>query len=241
MNTQQFVIEQYSRDDSLQSYRQITLQGLWKEEKEVFAKYVPQHGRILDLGCGTGRVAFNLVTEGQIFACDIVPAMIDTANALKPEFANQPEFSVQDGRQMSYPDAYFDTVIFAYNGVNTVPGRISREQIFAEVNRVLKDDGIFIFASHVRKFWKRPFLWTKRFVQTILRTSVHIREFGDNINEKYGRPQYINVPSHSDIERLVASAGFKIVEEIPTDNTNRQDGVVTPPRGTSIFVCKKAS
>jgi len=240
MKTQQFVIAQYSRDDSLQSYIQITLQGLWKEEKEVFAKFVPQYGRILDLGCGTGRVAFNLATDGEILACDIVPAMIDTANALKPKFANQPKFSVQDGRQMSYPDAYFDIVIFAYNGVNTVPGRINRERIFAEVNRVLKDDGTFIFASHVRNFWKRPCHWIIRFFQTIFKTSEHIKEFGDNINEKYGRAQYINIPSHSDIVRLVDTAGFKIVEEIPTDNTNHQDGVVTPPRGTSIFVCKKA-
>lgn len=166
--------------------------------------------------------------------------MIDSANALKPEFANQPEFSVQDGRQMSYPDTNFDTVIFAYNGVNTVPGRVSRKQIFAEVNRVLKDDGTFIFASHVRNFWKRPLHWTKRFVQTLLGNSEHIREFGDNINEKYGRPQYINIPSHPEITRLVASAGFKIIEEIATDNTNHQEGFVTPPRGTSIFVCVKA-
>lgn len=240
MNTQQFIIEQYSRDDSLQSYKEITLQGLWKEEEEVYKKYVPQQGKILDLGCGTGRAAFNLQTEGQIYACDIVPAMIQTANALKPEFKNQPEFSVQDGRALSYPDANFDIVLFAYNGINTVPGRVNRERIFQEVNRVLSVDGIFIFASHNRHFWNKPWQWTKRYAQALLGTSEHIKEFGDNVNVKYGRPQYINIPSTRETLSLIAKTSFELLEVVTTESNVANEGkYVKPPRGTSIFVCRK--
>ena len=34
--------------------------GLWNSERVFFTKYLPKHGRVLDLGCGAGRTTFGL-------------------------------------------------------------------------------------------------------------------------------------------------------------------------------------
>lgn len=239
MNTEEFVIKQYSRPDSLESYREITKKGLWQEEESVFKKYISGTETILDLGCGTGRVAYNLKAGGEVYACDIVPAMIDVAHELSVDFNTKPIFSVQDGKKLSYKDASFDVVIFAYNGINTVPDKANRQAIMNEVYRVLNPNGTIILASHVRNFRNKPLMWTKRYLQAALRLSKTIKEYGDNINFKYGRAQYINIPSLKETHELISKSGFKLVESLPTDTNSTNDNYVLPPRNTWIFVGKK--
>jgi ubiquinone/menaquinone biosynthesis C-methylase UbiE len=239
MKIQEFVVESYSNKVSLDEYKKITKSGLWKEENELFEKYIRDRGTLLDLGCGTGRAAYNIKQKVEIYACDLVPAMIEEAKNLSKYFTNKPIFSVQDACSLNYPNFKFDYIVFAYNGINTVPGKLNRKKILTEVARTLKPKGLFIFASHERHVMNKPLLWIKRYFQVITKTSKFIKEFGDNIHYKYGREQYINIPSMKELKELVINNGFEIIEIVKTNSDSENGSSTLPPRNTNIFVCRK--
>jgi ubiquinone/menaquinone biosynthesis C-methylase UbiE len=238
MKTEQFIAEQYSRGDSLNGYIEITKKGLWKEEVDLFEKYITENAIVLDLGCGTGRVALNIKQGKEIYACDLVPAMIKTAEDILDLFRNKPQFSIQDAKSLTYDDSFFDVVIFAYNGINTVPGRENRASIVREVDRILKPGGIFIFATHIRNFRGAPIKWLRRYIVTLLRLSPYMREIGDNVYKNYGRKQYINIPTVKDTESLFKGTHMKKIDETPTEIA-KNNSVNSAPPNTFMFVYEK--
>ena len=91
-------------------------------------------GKVLDLGCGVGR----LMKDGYC-GVDISPNMLKIAAKRHPSC----EFKLADGRTIPYPDETFDSaysmLLFQHLPFDAVGGYIK------EVRRVLKDNGIFIF------------------------------------------------------------------------------------------------
>jgi len=158
----EFIINQYR--SGLKNYTDLTKEiGLWESERYVFDKYLSKKDKILDLGCGTGRTTFPLDKLGytDIVGVDLTPEMIDIALELNNYFDSQVKFSIEDATKLSFSDSSFDTVIFSFNGLMSIPKAINRHKAVNEINRVLKESGIFIFTTHDRekeehyfKFWK---------------------------------------------------------------------------------------
>jgi SAM-dependent methyltransferase len=68
------------------------------------------------------------------------------------------EFYCIDASDLSrFADASFDTVVFAFNGIDFLMTPAARARCFAEVKRVLRTGGLFIFSSHhARSIFIRP-------------------------------------------------------------------------------------
>ncbi|TET90145.1 MAG: class I SAM-dependent methyltransferase [Methanomassiliicoccales archaeon] len=83
--------------------------------KELFQKYgVPEGGRVLDLGCGTGSHAIRLAKMGyQVTGTDISKDMLDIA--IEKAGTLPVEFLLQDMRNIDLPDQY-DAVICMFGG-----------------------------------------------------------------------------------------------------------------------------
>ena len=79
---------------------------------DLVARLAPHPGeRWLDLGCGTGEVAFRAVRAGAVVtASDLAPGMIDTARQLADEQALELTLEVADCERLPYADAGFDVV-----------------------------------------------------------------------------------------------------------------------------------
>jgi ubiquinone/menaquinone biosynthesis C-methylase UbiE len=152
-----------------------TLDYLTPCERVLFETYIPTGSEILDLGVGGGRTTPHLAKRASRYVgVDYAPAMVKACEAKFPhlEFPNL-EFKVADAANLSIvPDASFDVVVFAFNGIDYVLPEQSRQSCFGHVHRVLKANGIFIFSSHNARAVLIPPRWNrKRLRQTARRFS----------------------------------------------------------------------
>jgi len=98
--------------------------------------------RLLEIACGTGVVTRQLAALsgiGSIVATDLNQAMLDQAKAIGTK--RPVEWRQADAMQLPFPDASFDAVVIQF-GAMFFP---DKAKAYAEVRRVLKPGGLFLF------------------------------------------------------------------------------------------------
>src|SRR5690606_7971948 len=106
--------------------------GLWHSEQAVFAMHLPPPpARILEAGCGAGRVTMGLWDIGyrRIHAFDFAEELLAQADALFLERNARKDITLfhADARRVGtchlISDTLFDAVVFMFNGLMQIPGR----------------------------------------------------------------------------------------------------------------------
>ncbi|NQT04141.1 MAG: class I SAM-dependent methyltransferase [Planctomycetes bacterium] len=132
----------FSRQESLKEYSQFYL---YPVEERIISKHFDVPGRLLELGCGCGRITINLKGSNQrVVAIDIVPEMLDIAR----KFVEGVEFKLMNACKLEFDSESFDYAIFAYNGIDYIYPEMKREICLDEIYRVLKPGGIFALSTH---------------------------------------------------------------------------------------------
>ena len=108
-----------------------------QEEVEIINKYV--RGKVLDLGCGEGRLYPLLSKKGNYQGIDIDLGYITTAKINFPEGW----FKVAETDSLDFRDEVFDIVFCGFNVIDEIGGKS-----LSEIYRVLKIGGLFIFSYH---------------------------------------------------------------------------------------------
>ncbi len=97
---------------------------------------------VLDLGCGSGRYTKELVRLGaKVSGIDKSDKLIKIAESQLPDV----EFNVGSVENLPYQGSSFDYV-FSGLVIDYFP---NLNETFAEVSRVLKDNGSFLFSGHI--------------------------------------------------------------------------------------------
>jgi len=111
------------------------------EYMEYFAKLLPPHAKILDVGCGTGRDAKAFTDMGfEIVGIDFSERMIELAKKIAPKA----EFELMDFRELKFKNESFDAIWF--NAAFFKIKKDEADKVLSEVYRVLKCGG-FIYVS----------------------------------------------------------------------------------------------
>ena len=123
--------------DAAQRYEQVD-STLFLRELPI---WVPNRGKILDLGCGSGRdAAFLLREEYDVYGIDGSAQMIDEARRLHPELENRLIHQVLPST-LPFDDDYFDAVVsialLMHFDVQAI------EKMCREIRRVLDPHGVF--------------------------------------------------------------------------------------------------
>ena len=111
--------------------------------------------RVLDVGCGTGRLATALVEEARakVWAIDASPEMVEVARRSVPAGTGVRQGAAD---QLPFRDAWFDCVTFSL-----VLHLVDRRRALAEARRVVGADGRVVISTfhpdHFATYWLNPY------------------------------------------------------------------------------------
>lgn len=214
--------------------------GLWASEKIMVEKYLKKDAKILDIGSGAGRTTFNLYKNGykNITGADIAKQLVAHANAYAANNGLPVEFIVADVRELPFEAASFGGALFSYNGLMTIPKQENREKALAEIYRVLKPGGIFIFTAHdrdslvkFRQFWQDEKERWKSGTQ-----HPKLDDYGDlHMTDGSGEESFVHVPSIAEVEKDVTDAGFKVLEYAMRSSIAKESASVEEFSDDTVF------
>lgn len=139
MNLRQKTISDY---DKIASHFSQTRQFLWPEFK-FFKKYLKQNQKILDLGCGNGRLSELILAEKcEYIGMDNSKGQIKEAQKMFPNL----DFQIGDLTQIPLPDNSIDQ-IWSIAAFHHLPDKKSRLRSLKEMQRVLKKNGLIIMTN----------------------------------------------------------------------------------------------
>jgi SAM-dependent methyltransferase len=109
-----------------------------------FSKALARDARILDFGCGQGRLRaeFQRIGFTHITGVDSSPEMIRAARARLPGI----DFAVNDGGRLPFADGSFDAVtLFAV--LTCIPDDAAQKNLLAEFKRTLRLGGLLLISD----------------------------------------------------------------------------------------------
>lgn len=181
--------------------------SIWPE-LNLFSKYINEEDKVLDLGCGNGRL-LELFKEKNIIytGVDSAEKIIEIARRKKPEAA----FFVVDSLDLPFQDNYFDK-IFCIAVLHHIPSVYFRKQFVKEAKRVLRPGGIFIITTW--NLWPKYKYFKKIIKFAVLKilgkTKLDFKDIFVPWQNKIDR--YIHCFTKRELEELIRTVGLKLKE-----------------------------
>ena len=188
-------------------------------------------GKLIDLGCGTGRLAITLARRGyQPIAVDLSPEMLKVLGdktaalglAIPRLCANLVDLSM-------LADQSFDHAACLFSTLGLIVGADARQRVVEHAFRLLRPGGVFVL--HVHNRWFN--FWTAHGRSLLIR-EVAASWLGRGAAGDYLMPPHqgvgrlmIHLFTRREIVQLLRSSGFEIVEVRPL--SLRADGRLRHP------------
>ncbi len=118
---------------------------------------LPLHGRVLELGCGYGRILPDLADAHRTVIG--IDNAVDSLRMGIGFLAADPRcwLAAMDAVRLGFSDNLFDGVICIQNGISAFkrdPAALVREAL-----RVARPNGCVLFSSYAASFWKERLTW----------------------------------------------------------------------------------
>lgn len=200
-----------------------TRESAWGEFN-FFADYVKNGDKILDAGCGNGRL-LELLNGKNIdyIGIDIAENLVKIAKGIYP----QRDFFVADNLNLPFPDNNFDEV-FSIAVLHTVPSKELREEVLAELKRVLKPQGkLFLTVWNLRVKNKFFLFLQQYFLKVIGKSKLDSGDLFIPWADKTKR--YYHFFTERELYDLAEKVGFRIIRKgiIENKKGNRSNIYIT--------------
>lgn len=138
----------FDAPEQVQHYHREASEGPAEAEAWLL-QILPEQGRVLDLGCGAGRITRVLARRGlQAVGVDVSPNLIEQACSLTVDIEPKPQLLCVEALTLPFPDASFDAAV-AFKLYGYIPSREQRLAYLAEISRVLKPSAPLLFPYYV--------------------------------------------------------------------------------------------
>ncbi len=187
--------------------------GLWKSEEAAFRDWIRRDHRILDIGCGAGRIAFGLWRLGyrNIVGVDLSQQMVIEATHIARCLEMPVVFEQEDATDLSVENGRFDIAIFGFNGLMQIPGRNLRRRALREIKRALASAGVFIFTTLDRDdpLYRNVFQDEGDFSHDVTRNP-NLLEEGDRHFKTAHGTTFMHVPHQEEVIEDLELTGWSI-------------------------------
>ena len=187
---------------------------LWDDLRR-FAGLVKEGDKMLDFGCGNGRLfelfagAKNIHYIGVDQACRLI-------KKAKEKYAGTAaEFVCSDSERLLFPDGRFN-IIFAVASLHHIPSERKRLELLAEFQRILKPNGILVVT--VWNLWQRKYIGLIA-KYTLKKISGQLPlDWGDifvpwkNAGGGAAAERYYHAFTHHSLKRVIQNSCFVIQE-----------------------------
>jgi SAM-dependent methyltransferase len=187
---------------------------LFDADQRFVERHCPQPGRLIDLGCGTGRLLPPLARRGYfVLGVDLSAAMLAVARAKAADApvhllrANLTELDALRGASFDYATCLFSTL-----GMVTGPGM--RERVVGHAGRLLRPGGRFVL--HVHNLWFNA--WDRGGRAWLLRDRLWGgASVGDRLMPAHQglAGLTLHLFTRREAVRLLTAAGFRVLEVRP--------------------------
>lgn len=184
-----------------------TRQSIWAE-LDMFKDYVQDGDRVLDAGCGNGRL-LDLLKDKKIdyIGIDFSDKLVELAKKKYPD----DKFLNADTLNLPFSDNNFDKV-FSIAVLHTIPSVELREKALLELKRVLKPKGALLLI--VWDIWrlKNAFSIFKKFLLKLFSGSkLDFKDVFVSWDDKTNR--YYHFFTSRELNKLVRKIGFEIISK----------------------------
>ncbi len=201
---------------------------LWPELEEL-KKYIKDGEKILDLGCGNGRLFELFSAQGrpasggkniEYLGVDFSEKLVNRA---KEKYGNY--FKVADILNLPFQDNYFDS-IWSIAVLHHIPSEQLRLQALQEIKRILKTNGKLIMTCwnlYQLNYLKLLFKFT--LIKLLRRNKLDFKDiFMPWKNTETQR--YYHAFTKKELKKLFQKAGFKIEELRHLKRNNKKTNIL---------------
>ena len=114
-------------------------------DRARLSRALPRDARVLDYGCGQGRLAAELIELGyrSVLGIDSSPEMVRIASERQPAAT----FVVNDGRKLPCDDASFDAVLL-FAVLTCIPSDDDQKNLLHEFKRILRPGALLLISDY---------------------------------------------------------------------------------------------
>ncbi|MDD5621132.1 MAG: class I SAM-dependent methyltransferase [Candidatus Pacebacteria bacterium] len=220
--------EDYNRiADSFDSKR-----GYIPKDFEYMQKFIKKNEKVLDLGCGNGRLA-ELIDD-EYLGADVSEELIRIA---KEKYPDKRFIILNNSLRFPFKNDEFDKV-FCLSVFHHTPSKAFRKQLIQEIKRILKPGGILILTVWNLKGNKKTkeMLWKYSFKKIFFKSKLDFKDIFYPWKDSKGNilaERYVHVFSQRELKRLILKQRFKILELKTIDRSLKGSNI--------LIVCQKCS
>lgn len=207
---------------------------------EILSKNGIQNGQLLEIACGTGNLTEQLAKneDFNILAFDYSSEMLNHAFTKLIDFENV-NIVLQDMYKFNYELYEFDAVITLLDVINYITKKEKLEELFTNIYKSLKKDGVFIFDLNSRYkllevlgnnhyIYEKDdifYTWENQLEDNLVYFNLNffIKDAKNNSYERFTEEQVERYYSIEEIIEILENTGFSQIEYFDEDGGKYKD------------------